>query len=298
MQMQSRSDAHTSGQSVGIVLMIAAMLVIPIVDGLAKYLSADHSPLFISWARYAASTALILPIAFARGGRRVLPTDGISLHALRTLCLVGAMTLYFFSISKVSLVMAASAYFVGPLVAVALSVIFLGERLTVAKVLGMLVGLIGALIVLQPSGDFDAYALLALGAGCLFAVYLVITRRTSAQSEPIRTLSFQCIFGTLLLTPPALFVAEIPAYDLMPLFVGLGLFSLLGHFLTIIAFQKAEASTLAPLVYVELIGAAVIGFLVFSDVPTLSTVAGAVLIAAAGLIVSINGKGRGQKANS
>lgn len=292
MRAQSRSGARTSGQSAGIVLMIAAMLVIPIVDGLAKFLSTDYSPLFISWARYAASTALILPIAFARNGRRVLPTDGIPLHALRTLCLVGAMTLYFFAISRVSLVIAASAYFVGPLIAVALSVVFLGERLTVAKILGMLVGLIGALIVLQPSGDFDACALLALGAGCLFAVYLVITRRTSAQSEPIRTLSFQCLFGTLLLTPPAIFVAEIPAYDLVPLFVGLGLFSLLGHFLTIIAFQKAEASTLAPLVYVELIGATVIGFVIFSDVPTLSTIVGSALIAAAGLIVSIKVRGQ------
>ncbi len=271
--------------------MIAAMLVIPIVDGQAKYLSDDYSPLFISWARYAASTALILPIAFARNGRRVLPTDGIPLHATRTLCLVGAMTLYFFAISKVSLVIAASAYFFGPLVAVALSVIVLGERLTTAKVVGMLIGLIGALIVLQPSGNFDANALLALAAGCLFAVYLVITRRTSARGDPIRTLSFQCLFGTLLLTPPALFVAEIPAYDLMPLFVGLGLFSLLGHFLTIIAFQKAEASTLAPLVYIELVGAAAIGFLIFSDVPTPSTIIGAALIATAGLIVSIRRKG-------
>ena len=123
-------------------------------------------------------------------------------------------------------------------------------------------------------------------------MYLVITRRTSAQSEPIRTLSFQCLFGTLLLTPPALLVAETPAYDLVPLFVGLGLFSLLGHFLTIVAFQKAEASTLAPLVYVELIGAAAIGFLIFSDVPTLSTIVGAALIATAGLIVSFRRKGR------
>ena len=267
--------------------MIAAMLVIPIVDGLAKYLSDHYSPLFINWARYAASTALILPIAFARRRRRVLPTDGITLYATRTFCLVGAMTLYLFAISKVSLVIAASAYFIGPLVAVALSVIFLGERLTIAKILGMLIGLIGALIVLQPSGDFDAFTLLALSAGCLFAVYLVITRRTSAQSEPIRTLSFQCLFGTLLLTPLALFVVEIPASELVPLFVGLGLFSLLGHFLTIIAFQKAEASTLAPLVYVELIGAAAIGFLIFSDVATPSTIVGAVLIATAGLVVSI-----------
>ncbi|WP_267159602.1 DMT family transporter [Sulfitobacter sp. F26204] len=272
--------------------MTAAMLVIPIVDGMAKYLSADFSPLFVSWARYAASTALILPIAFARNGRRMFPSDGIPLHALRTLCLVGAMTLYFFAISKVSLVIAASAYFVGPLVAVALSVTVLGERLTTTKVAGMLVGLIGALIVLKPSGNFDAYVILALCAGCLFAIYLVITRRTSVQSEPIRALSFQCFFGTLLLTPPALFVAEIPAYDLVPLFIGLGLFSLLGHFLTIIAFQKAEASTLAPLVYVELIGAAAIGFFFFSDVPTLLTIVGAVLIATSGLIVTISAKRR------
>ncbi|MEL6682823.1 MAG: DMT family transporter [Pseudomonadota bacterium] len=151
----------------------------------------------------------------------------------------------------------------------------------------MLVGLLGALIVLQPSGDFDVYALLALGAGCLFAVYLVITCQTSAQSDPIRTLSFQCLFGTLLLTPPAIFVVETSAYGLMPLFVGFGSFSLLGHFLAILAFQKAEASTLAQLVYVELIGAAAIRFLIFSDVPTPSTIVGAGLIATAGLVASI-----------
>lgn len=107
-------------------MMIGAMLIIPIVDGLAKYLSAEHSPLFISWARYAASTAFILPIAFARNGLRTFPTDGFVLHTARTFCLVGAMTLYFIAISKVSLVIAASAYFVGPLVAVFLSVLVLG----------------------------------------------------------------------------------------------------------------------------------------------------------------------------
>lgn len=125
--------------------------------------------------------------------------------------------------------------------------------------------MLGTVIVLKPTGNFDGYALLALGAGCLFAVYLVITRRTSTQSEPIMSLVFQCLLGTLLLSPPAFFVAEMPTYELVPLLIGLGIFSLLGHFLTIVAFQKAEASTLAPLVYVELIGAAAIGYLVFSD---------------------------------
>src|SRR5512134_2258016 len=102
----------------GIILMIVAMLSIPVVDGLAKHLSASYSPLFISWARYAVACGIVLPFAAALHGARVFPAERLTAHCLRSLFLVAAMTLYFLAIARIPVATAVSAYFVGPIVAV------------------------------------------------------------------------------------------------------------------------------------------------------------------------------------
>jgi len=131
--------------------------------------------------------------------------------------------------------------------------------------------------------------LLAFGAGVLFAFYLIATRSASQHSDPLKTLVFQCFVGALLLSPQGIVFYSPLQVDMLWLFAGLGLFSVLGHLLTIKAFKLAGASTLAPLVYVELIGTVLIGYFLFSEAPTLVTIAGSTLIVLAGLILIRNG---------
>ncbi len=127
--------------------------------------------------------------------------------------------------------------------------------------------------------------LLAFGAGISFAVYLVATRRASAESDPVKTLAFQCAVGALLLTPQALFSWSTPAWDDLVLFAAMGLCSAGSHLLSIAAFRLADASTLSPLVYIELLGTAIIGYAAFGEIPGLATVIGAAFIVAAGLVL-------------
>lgn len=267
----------------GIALMSIAMFGIPIVDGIAKYLSADYSPLFIGWARYAVATLFVLPLAYRYHGRQIFPDEQRFAHLVRTAFLVTAMTLYFLAIARIPIALAVSAYFVGPIIAVVLSVLFLKETLTLRKMVSLGLGFAGSLIVLQPSGEIESGIMMAFGAGLFFALYLISTRQTSQHSDPIKTLSFQCVVGTVLLAPQAAFTFQVPQIDVLWLFLGLGLFSAIGHILTILAFRLADASTLAPLVYLELVGSAVIGFLIFAEIPTLMTVIGAGLIVLSGL---------------
>jgi drug/metabolite transporter (DMT)-like permease len=124
----------------GVLLMTLAMLSIPLVDGLAKHLSVAYSPLFIGWARYAVASVIVVPIAAALHGRFAFPTERVSSHILRTLFLVAAMTLYFLAIARIPLATAASAFFVGPIVAVVLSVVLLGERMTAGKAMALALG--------------------------------------------------------------------------------------------------------------------------------------------------------------
>lgn len=277
-------SAHRSNHGVGIALMVTAMLIVPFVDGIAKALSNTHSPLFIAWARYAVASAIVLPVATALHGRNFLPSKRRVSHMLRTVYLITAMTLYFFSIATVPLATAVSAYFIGPIVAVALAIVLLGERITTTKIASVGLGFTGSILVVRPGPGIEPGILLALGAGISFAFYLIATRKASEASDPVKTLAFQCLIGTLLLTPQALF-AWSPGWTDLWLFAGLGSLSAISHFLSITAFRFAEASALAPLVYVELIGAALIGYLLFGDMPDVATVAGASMIAVAGLLL-------------
>jgi drug/metabolite transporter (DMT)-like permease len=275
-----------------VVLMTAAMLSIPLVDGLAKYLSASYSPLFLSWARYAVACLIVLPFAAAIHGPRLFPPEQRLSHVLRTVFLVMAMTLYFLSLARIPLATAVSASFVGPIVAAVLAVVVLKERMTSRKTLSLTLGFVGSIVILRPGGSIDPGILLALGAGVFFAFYLIATRQAAQHSDPLRTLAFQCVVGTALLTPQAIVSWSAPASSDLLFFAGLGLFSAISHILSIVAFRRADASTLAPLVYVELIGAALIGYLAFDEVPATATVVGAGSIIAAGLILLRRQDGR------
>jgi drug/metabolite transporter (DMT)-like permease len=277
--------AGTARATKGVALMTAAMLAIPLVDGLAKHLSADHSPLFISWARYAVACFVVLPFAAALHGARFFPAERLGAHALRTVFLVIAMTLYFLAIARIPLATAISAYFVGPILAVALSVPLLKEVLTTRKVASLALGFGGSLAILRPGAAIDPGLLMAFGSGLFFALYMLATRRASQHSDPVKTLAFQCVLGALLLTPQAIFAWSTPAAADLAFFAAMAVLSALGHILSILAFRYADASTLAPLVYVELVGAAAIGYLAFDEVPTTVTLIGAGLIVAAGLLL-------------
>lgn len=281
----SATAAGASHRTQAIALMTLAMLSIPSVDGLAKYLSTDYSPLFIGWARYAVASLVVVPIAAAMRGPRLFPSRRLPSHLMRTICLVASMTLFFLAIARIPLATAISTFFVAPVLAVVLSVVLLKEQVTTRKVLSLMLGAVGSFVILRPGGSMEPGILLALGAGVTFAFYLIATRQASQDSDPVKTLAFQCVAGTLLLTPQAVLSWSTPAWSDLVFFAGLGLFSAMSHMLSIVAFRLTDASTLAPLVYLELVGAALIGYFVFGDVPGATTLVGAGFIVAAGLVL-------------
>ncbi|MFK7963679.1 MAG: hypothetical protein AB8C46_06890 [Burkholderiaceae bacterium] len=116
------------------------------------------------------------------------------------------------------------------------------------------IGFLGSRVVLSPSGDSEEGVILVFGAGLFFGLYLIATRQVSQHRDAIKTLAFQCVAGTVLLTPQAAFTFQVP---------------------------------LAPLVYLELVGSVIFGFLIFQVVPTLMTIVGAGLIIFAGLLLVI-----------
>lgn len=271
--------------AIGIALMAAASLVVPVVDAIAKVLGSTHSPYFVAWARYAAASLVVLPLtlAWSRGAHDL--REDFASNALRTLLIVGAMTCFFFAITEIPLATALGGYFLGPVVAAILAAPLLGERVTPERLGAAVVGLAGAYLIVRPGADLRVGSLLAVTSGLLFAGYLVTTRVTASRTPPMRALRFQCVFGALLLTPLAAWHWSRPTTEELLLIAAMGTVSAFCHLMVIAAFRYAEASVLAPLTYLELTTAIVLGRVVFAELPDRLAFVGIGLILLSGLLI-------------
>ncbi|MEM7023269.1 MAG: DMT family transporter, partial [Pseudomonadota bacterium] len=202
---------------------------------------------------------------------------------------------YLWGLTYLPLADSAAIFFVEPLLLTLLATVALGEPIGWRRVLAVIVGFAGALIVIRPS--FEAVgpaALLPLLAAFCFAVYLTITRKL-ATVEDARAMQFWvCVFAalTLMIAMTVGSAASVPV--LTPSWpsagqwvwlVGLGVIATLSHMLAIRAFRLAPASILAPFQYLEILGATILGIIVFSDVPDRTTVLGIAVIVGSGLYV-------------
>ena len=291
--LPSPDQAHDKPRSeaLDIALMAVAMLIVPAADAIAKYLSGAHSPVFLTWARYVAALGFILPVAMLQRGRTPSPAPArpgrhwLS-QILRAGFLVAAMALYFAAIARIPLADALGAYFIAPIAATLLAALVLRERLDRRKLLAVVLGFLGAILVVRPGGETSADTLIALASGGCMAGYLVMTRLTAQDRPPVATLTIQLTLGVLMLTPVALLQWTKPTRDGLVLILLMGMVSTFGHLMTISAFRLAPVATLSPLVYLELIGATALGFALFGDLPSPMTWAGIAVIVAAGLIVA------------
>lgn len=267
--------------------MALAMFIIPVRDGLAKHMSETLPVFTIAWGTYCAAALIAAPIAVRVHGRSALLPAGLPSQTARTLLLVGAMTMFFFSVRTVPLANAIAAYFVAPFVAAALAPLILKERFTWAVAGAVVLGFVGVVVVLQPDGNFDANILWAIGAGLLFAFYMLATRLAARQAPPLAALCYQSVLGAVVLTPFAIFSGIEDAGAFLWMFALIGLLQSSSHGLSIAAFRFAPASVLAPMVYLEIVAAVIVGLVAFGDWPVTQTWIGIAIIVAAGSLVAI-----------
>lgn len=285
------SDHHASpNQNLlrGICFLSLAMLLIPVVDTIAKYLSAELSPLYLAWARYFSASLFILPIAMVKFGWKVFPSRNIKSHFTRTIFIISAMLCFFISIATTPLATTVAVTMIAPIVATVFGVAVLKEKFTWAKVVALVLGLLGALIIINPSVEIESGVAFAALAGLFYGLYMVATRMTAQESDPIKTLCFQCVVGMVFLIPFAAFNWSIPTTNELLFLLFMGIVSITAHGMTILAFQSAQASTLSPFIYLEIVSAAILGYFVFADVPGITFWIGTTIIVAAGLLISLS----------
>ena len=269
-----------------IILNLSAWAVLPFMDTIAKYLSAEISFFQITWARYFFTVVWTLPFMFFFFRKNLKWSEDPKLQILRGITLLLANICFFYSISVISMAKALTLAFVAPLVTTALSPLFLDEKVGIRRWSAVIVGFIGSLVVIRPGFiEFNLATISALGTGCFYGVYLIITRKLHTTDNPLLTLLITGVVGAIIssLFVPIIWINLTQSQWLW--LALMGIFACLGHLLLIYSLRYADASKLAPFGYFEIITNIILGYYFFKDFPDIWTFTGLIIIISSGTYV-------------
>ena len=269
-----------------IFLNISAWIMLPFMDAIAKYLSSELPFFQITWARYFFTVFLVLPFMFFFFKNQLKWTENPKLQFYRGLTLFFANICFFYSISIISMAKALTLAFVAPLITTTLSFFFLGEKVGIRRWSAVIVGFLGILIVIRPGFiEFNLASIAAIGTGCFYGIYLIITRKLHSTDSPLLTLLLTGVVGAMIgsFIVPVVWVN--PSLIQWFWLILMGLFACLGHILLIYSLKYADASKLAPFGYIEIIPNIILGYFLFSDFLDLWSFLGLFIIISSGLYV-------------
>jgi len=269
-----------------IILNLSAWIMLPIMDGFAKYLSSTLPVLQITWSRYFFTVVIVLPVMLIFFRKNFKWTEEPKLQLIRGLLLFCANILFFYSISVISLAKALTLAFIAPLIVTILSPILLNEKVGFRRWAAVIVGFIGSLIVLRPGFvEVSLASIAALGTGVLYGFYLIVTRKLHNSDHPLLTLLLTGVVGAIIgsIIVPTVWVQ--PTITEWYMMFAIGFFASIGHLFLILSLRYADASKLAPFGYFEVLTNIIIGHYFFYNFPDNWTFLGLFIIISSGVYI-------------
>ena len=272
----------------GIALIMFAVAIFATMDTTAKYLSRYYPMPGIVWSRYAGNLVLLVALFGVTGRWRLMRTARPGIQVLRGILLGSATMLFFLSLVKLPIADATAIGFVMPLFIALLAVPMLKERMDAPRMVAILAGLAGALIIVRPGASvFTPYALLPLAMAVVNSLYHILTRRIAGLEPPMTSLFYGALVGAVMFSPvvPFQFQAPETAFHWL-LLAMLGGLATIGHLALIRAYDYGPATVLAPYQYSILVWVMLYGYLIFGDFPDRWSIVGMAIIVAAGLYLA------------
>ncbi|HEX3500598.1 MAG TPA: DMT family transporter [Stellaceae bacterium] len=272
----------------GILLMCLGVCMFPFLNTSAKLLTADYPITEIVWARFTGHLVCVLITFMPQRGWRIFAAHRPVVQISRSFLLLASTSLFVSAIGHLPLATASAIGFTSPFIVTALSVPMLREPVGPRRWAAVGIGFIGALIVIRPHASPDSWAaLLVLGSACCYGLYQVLTRKGGAHDNAATAIVYAALVGTVVMSVIVPFHFRLPfrAVDWV-LFAALGIFGGFGHYFVVRGFQNASAAIIAPFGYIELVGATLLGYVVFGNFPDGWTWVGAAIIVACGVYVA------------
>jgi len=265
----------------GMAFMLVSAVASAALNATARHLSAELHPLEIVFFRSLFGFLIFVPV-FVRSGFAPLRTRRLGLHVARGTVMSIVLLLFFTGLATTPLAKATALGYSSPLFATLLAAVVLGEAMRVRRVATIVVGFLGALLILRPGiVGLEAGPILVLLSSAISAVTMILVKLLSRTESALTTTIYMGV-----VTTPLTLIAAIPVWE-TPTLAQLGGLAFMGglagliHFSVAQAFRESDMTAVLPVNYTSLLWAAIIGFLAFGEVPDIWTwIGGAIIVAA------------------
>lgn len=284
-QITTSLDRQKNTIALGVVLMLLGDFMFALNDVMGKWLVATYTVGQVLLIRSLAALVVMAPLIARSGVRRLVVVERPVTQVVRVICSTVEVTLFYTAVIYLPIADVMSFYLAGPIYVAAMSPFLLGEKVGWRRWTAILVGFIGVLVVLSPSGETLSWPSLISIAGSLCYALMVVQSR-QLRATPDTTLVFWQTVGALvagLAMAPFGWVTPTP-FD-FALLGTLGVVAMTAHILINRSLKLAPAAVVAPLQYTLLLWAIVFGYFIFGDVPQTNMLIGAGIIVGAGLFI-------------
>lgn len=272
--------------------MALGMVFIPIGDGIAKHVqnNTNYNPAILSWSRFLLGALIVVPWLVLK--RQLPPPTRTNKNfwvkqSLRGALIAATVTLIVTAVGLSPIADVFGAFFIGPGVSVILAQWLLKAKASRFDWAAVVLRFIGVLMVVQPTGDIGPGIPWALAAGCCYGSFLVATRWAAGSGPPMSQLGAQFVVSTLCLTPLGLPELLTKGLQMPGWVLASAALSGVANLFSIIALSRAGNAVLAPVVYMQVVSATVVGLVVFNDIPNQLAAIGLSLIIATGVLQAL-----------
>ena len=280
---------------IGIGLMLGFCLIAPMGDAVAKLLGDSVPMAQVILVRFGLQAVMLIPLIWMTGRMWRMRGRVLGLAFLRTLLHILGIAAMFMALRYLPLADAVAIAFVMPFFMLLLGHFVLGEVVGPRRMLACLVGFAGTLLVVQPSFTTVGWpALLPVFVAANFSVFMLITRQLAKHTDPVGLQAVNGVMAVAVVIPFLLLGTVWQAAPLQiiapsgwqwSLLIGIGVLGTGAHLLMTWALRYAPSATLAPMQYLEIPFATVLGLVIFADLPDPVATLGIAIIMAAGLYI-------------
>ncbi|MFO0989679.1 MAG: DMT family transporter [Alphaproteobacteria bacterium] len=267
--------------------MLTACVLFAIMTGLVRQVSdSGMHPWEVAFFRNLFGLLVMAPW-IARAGIAGLRTARLPLYTLRAFVGMVSMLCWFWSVALMPITEATALGFTAPFFVTILAAVILKEVVRLRRWAAVIVGFVGALVILRPGfSDLPALgAAVALGAAATQAASTIMIKTLSRTESPNAIVAYMTIYLTPMSLVPALFVWATPSWEQIGWMFLVGLFGTAAHLCYTRALKAADASAIVPVDFARLVFVAIIGMVFFSQIPSVWTWIGAAVIFASGIYV-------------
>lgn len=300
MTATTTSEAEAPAQSggghrplLGMLLVVGATMLFAGNDAVNKYLLASYDVPLVAATRYIIHALLMIILLAPRHGRQMVETTRTGLVVIRGVCLAVGSLFAGLALQRMPIAETTAIIYLSPIMVVLLARPVLGEQIGLLGWLAALGGFVGVLLIVRPGAGLDplgvTFALCNIG---VTAAYYLLSRVLARTERTLALLFYSALAGAILfgLAAPWYWFGTMPGTLDLLLFLSLGVTAGLGHYMFTAANRYAEASKLAPMTYLHLLWAAMLGWLVFSQVPDALGLVGMGIIGLGGVISALRSR--------